>query len=46
MFDKGVFGIRDDFRLMGLDGRLRISQDHPINLVNVEYHREHIFINK
>ncbi len=44
MFDAGVFGVGDDFRLIGirLYGPLRVHPKHKIDKKNLEYHRGHI----
>jgi putative restriction endonuclease len=45
MLDKGVFAIENDFSLNGIEGQLTIHKDHEIDFENLEYHKEHIFIN-
>jgi len=42
MFDKGYFGIGEDYSLMGIDGRLLVIKGHDIDLANIQYHNEHI----
>ena len=39
MFDKGVFVINDDLTLAGIDGKLKVHEDHPISMDFVQYHR-------
>lgn len=45
MFDKGIFSIENDLTLNGIVGLLTINKDHEIDIENLEYHKEHIFIN-
>ena len=45
MLDKGVFSIENDFTLNGIEGKLIIDKVHELDIVNLEYHKEHIFIN-
>ena len=42
LFDKGGFGIRDDYSLAGIDGQLRVNLDHFIDLTNIRYHLDNI----
>ena len=45
MFDKGAFTIKENFSLIGLESSLKVHQQHSIDLSNLNYHREHIYIN-
>jgi putative restriction endonuclease len=45
MLDKGVFAIENDLTLNGIEGNLTIHKDHKIDVENLEYHKQHIFIN-
>lgn len=45
MLDKGIFAIENDFSLKGIEGTLSIHKDHQLEIKNLEYHKEHIFIN-
>lgn len=45
MFDKGIFTIKRDLSLTGIKGILTLHKDHKIEIKNLEYHNEHIFIN-
>lgn len=40
MFDLGVFSINEDLTLNGIEGRLRVLEQHVINLNHLRYHRE------
>lgn len=47
MFDKGVFTIdNSNYFLKGNDGNLNMDRGHILEQENIEYHVEHIFINK
>lgn len=39
LFDNGGFTIDDDLTLVGIEGRLVASHDHPISRENLSYHR-------
>ena len=41
LFDYGGFAIDDDWRLLGIDGRLQLHKAHVINPEHVHYHRTH-----
>lgn len=43
MFDKGIFTIADDFKLIGLNGSLIVKDGHNIDLNNLAYHRDNIY---
>lgn len=45
MFDNGAFAIKDNFELIGIDGRLRVIKKHHINVEFIKYHREHYLKN-
>ncbi len=45
MLDKGIYSINDDFTLIGIGGTLSVHKKHIIDLENLAYHRDHIFIN-
>lgn len=45
MFDKGAFSIKDDLRLTGLKGMLKMIEEHRLDPENLKYHRDHVFIN-
>ena len=45
MLDKGVISIDNDLKLKGIVGRLKLDNNHPLNISNLEYHCSHIFIN-
>ena len=45
MLDKGIFAIESDLTLNGIEGVLTIHNDHQLEINNLEYHKEHIFIN-
>jgi putative restriction endonuclease len=45
MLDKGAFSISDDFSLDGIKGTLIVDDKHELDLDNLAYHRDHIFIN-
>jgi putative restriction endonuclease len=45
MFDKGAFTIKEDLSLIGLDGSLKVHRQHEIEINNLGYHKEHIYIN-
>nr|WP_315028429.1 YDG/SRA domain-containing protein [uncultured Chryseobacterium sp.] len=41
MFDKGMFSILDNYRLIGCEnGKLNVDKKHKINSLNLEYHRK------
>jgi len=39
MFDRGGFGIADDFTFIGIEGELHLHEDHEIDIDNARYHR-------
>ena len=39
MFDRGGFGIADDFSFIGIEGELHLHEDHEIDIDNARYHR-------
>jgi putative restriction endonuclease len=41
LFDLGAFTIADDLTLIGLPGRLRTANGHPLNALHLSYHRSH-----
>ncbi|HIB85199.1 MAG TPA: HNH endonuclease, partial [Chromatiaceae bacterium] len=41
LFDNGGFSINDDLSLSGLNGRLNVVSKHQIDIVFLQYHREH-----
>lgn len=43
MLDKGVFSIREDLMLIGMNGELNLHKEHILDIDNLEYHQEHIF---
>jgi putative restriction endonuclease len=43
LFDYGGIAIADDFSLLGSDGRLTVKPQHQINLVHIQYHRDHYY---
>lgn len=45
MLDKGIFCIESDLTLTGIEGKLNMHNAHPLDKSNIQYHREHIFIN-
>ncbi len=45
MLDKGIFAIDNKFNLIGLKGELNIHPNHDIDLENLKYHLDHIYIN-
>lgn len=45
MFDQGVFSVNDDFSLIGILGKLKVINKHPISIAHFQYHRKH-FLNK
>jgi putative restriction endonuclease len=45
MFDKGMFTIDSKLNLIGIDGYSKLSSKHQIDLSNLKYHREHVYIN-
>jgi len=40
MFDKGVFAINDDLTLQGVEGKLILHKDHPVEIQFIQYHRK------
>lgn len=46
MFDYGGFSILENFDLIGLDGKLRVMNNHKINKVFLKYHFEHFYDEK
>ena len=42
---KWAFAIDSDFELIGIEGKLNKKDGHEINIDNLDYHKEHIFIN-
>ncbi len=44
MFDKGIWGIKNDLNLIGLDGKLQLKKNHKLDNSNLEYHINHIMI--
>lgn len=46
MFDKGIFSINDDLSLILMEGTLKMDKDHTLEPDNLQYHKEHIFINE
>lgn len=45
MFDKGIFTIDQSLNVLGLDNVLTVHGDHRIDMGNLKYHQDHIFIN-
>ena len=45
MYDKGVFTIANDFKVLGIEETFTIHPDHKLAKENLAYHKEHIFIN-
>jgi putative restriction endonuclease len=45
MLDKGVFAIENNLQLIGIHGLLSLNENHKLDIENLEYHKEHIFIN-
>jgi putative restriction endonuclease len=43
MFDLGAFSVAEDFKLIGIDGNLRVRKGHDIGVQHLAYHREHVF---
>jgi len=43
MLDKGVFAIREDLMLIGIDGEINLHKEHILDTDNFEYHHEHIY---
>lgn len=43
MLDKGVFSIKEDLMLIGMDGELNLHIEHILDIDNLEYHQEHIY---
>ncbi len=43
LFDLGAIAFTDDFQILGLGGNLEIKSEHEIDIVNIQYHREHIY---
>ncbi len=43
MFDLGAFSIADDLSLVGIEGKLIVSERHFIDTEHIRYHREHYF---
>ncbi len=44
LFDNGAVSIADDLALVGVDGRLTVHRDHPLNPRYLAYHREHLAV--
>ncbi|MFD2936677.1 YDG/SRA domain-containing protein [Spirosoma flavum] len=44
MYDFGGFGIKDDFALIGIDGKLFRKAKHIIDCQYLQYHRKHFMI--
>ncbi len=44
LFDNGAVSIADDLALVGVDGRLTVHRDHPVNPRYLAYHREHLVV--
>ncbi|WP_429447810.1 PIN-like domain-containing protein [Paraburkholderia sp. WC7.3g] len=42
-FDRGAFSVNDDFTLLGLDGSLRVDQNHEISVDSLKFHRENVY---
>lgn len=40
MFDKGVFAIDSDLKLIGIPGELNVHKDHQVAMEFIEYHRK------
>lgn len=40
MFDKGVFAIKDDLTLEGIDGKLTLHKNHSVEIKFIQYHRK------
>ncbi len=45
MFDFGGFGVANNLRLIGLDGRLFTKANHRLAEQYLQYHREHFLLN-
>lgn len=43
MFDLGAFAIDDDYKLIGIDGKLNVSAKHALDIDHIRYHRTHYF---
>jgi putative restriction endonuclease len=41
LFDRGAFSVQDNFRLIGIDGVLRVERAHHVHAIYLAYHREH-----
>ncbi|NTS76320.1 HNH endonuclease [Catenovulum sp. SM1970] len=41
MFDNGGFAIKDNLELIGIEGKLRTTKKHKINIELIKYHRNH-----
>ena len=44
LFDNGAVSVADDLALVGVDGRLTVHRDHPVNRRYLAYHREHLAV--
>ena len=44
MFDKGIWGIKNDMSFIGLEGKLILNKKHKLDNSNLEYHFNHIMI--
>ncbi len=42
LFDRGAWGINDDFSLIGKEGRLNVSPKHEISKESLKWHRESV----
>jgi predicted restriction endonuclease len=42
LFDRGAWGINDDFSLIGKEGRLNVSPKHGISKESLNWHRESV----
>ena len=45
MIDKGILTIANDLTIIGIKGVLTMHENHKLDLDNIAYHKEHIFIN-
>ena len=46
MFDKGILSISKDYEILGEEsGQVQLHPSHNLDQENLNYHREHIFIN-